>query len=215
MNFRLKMLPPSSGCDTSYGTSAPTYKSTRSQSQNDRNLYFLAARSLKKPISSNKFHATSFPLHKTGCFKLISSVCTPYIQCSLHFLSMTAVARCSYSKYLNRTLEMLYQRAKIGKPAHQMGRECQDTALGLIQLLFLQLAGVTPELCEFVNQIVTVQSAPSAPTVLPRHLPRYEELRDLTIRLNAITQRYCGGRIFKKSESFMYEDNFSLNRVHR
>jgi len=53
MKFRLKMLPPSSGCDTSYETSVFTYKYTRSHSQKDRNVDFLAARSLKKLVSSN------------------------------------------------------------------------------------------------------------------------------------------------------------------
>ena len=143
------MLPPSSGCDTSYETSVFTYESTRSHSpkkKKDRNFDFLAARSLKKLVSSNQFHVTSLPLHKTNCFKLISSVCAPSIRRFLHFLSKTSVARRSNSTYLYRILEMPYRRAKIRKPTHQMGREGQHTAFGCIQLLFPQLAGVTPEL---------------------------------------------------------------------
>jgi len=77
---------------------------------------------------------------------------------------------------------MPYQRAKIRKPTHQMGRECQDTALGFIQLLFLQLAGVTPELWVCKSNYEWSERALSA-TLLPRHLPRYEELRDRTFRL--------------------------------
>jgi hypothetical protein len=82
------------------------------------------------------------------CLKVkeISSVRVPPIQRSLHLLSNTAVARRSYSKCLYRILEMPYRREKIRKPTRQTGRECQDTALGFIRLLFPQLAGVTTEL---------------------------------------------------------------------
>jgi hypothetical protein len=91
-----------------------------------------------------------------------------------------------------------------------MGRACQDTALGFIQFLFLHLAGVTPELWACKSTRDRPERALCA-TLLPRHLPRYEELRDLTTRLEAINPGDCGSRIFTNTkQSFMRVDNFHL-----
>jgi hypothetical protein len=65
----------------------------------------------------------------------------PYIFYQIQH-SLAAVTRNTYTEFWKCPA----REQKMRKPTYQMGRACQDTALGFIQFLFLHLAGVTPEL---------------------------------------------------------------------